>query len=197
MCTATGRAAAATIQGETAAAAGRLGLAPVHKEVTKKINSELVPVCFQIQGDTATNKIGVRATILPVLGSKTQVNGGCTGNALWSQVAACWGYNPSAAPQHLGLNPSLPTDPCPGVPSSEQTQGMGRCGSTPLSSQPRHDLTSNHTRAPFGARGNSQITSPTQPCSRLSPLGGSLAAPSGREPRRGWRIFPKSAQLLR
>lgn len=190
MCTATGRAVAATIQGETAAAAGRLGLAPVHKEVTKKINSELVPVCFQIQGDTATNKIGVRATILPVLGSKTQVNGGCMGNALWSQVAACWGYNPSGAPQHLGLNPSLPTDPCPGTPSSEQTQGMGRCGSTPLCSQPRRDLTSNHTRAPFGAPGNSQITSPTQPCSRLSPVGREPGGTLGQGTSEGLEDFP-------
>lgn len=85
MCTATGRGVAATVQGETAAAAGRLGLAPVHKEVIKKINSELVPVCFQIQEDKDMN-IGLRATILPILGSKKQMTGGCMGNALWPQV---------------------------------------------------------------------------------------------------------------
>lgn len=131
MCTAVGRGVAATVQGETAAAAGRLGLAPVHKEVTKKINSELLPVCFQIQEDKDVNKISLRPTVLPILGCKKRVNGGCMGNALWSQVTTCKGYNFSAAPQHLGLNSSLSTDPWAGIQSSEQTKRWGSMAAHP------------------------------------------------------------------
>lgn len=92
---------AATVQGETAAAAGRLGSAPVHKEVTKEINSELVPICFQIQRDKDMNKTSLSANILPVPGSKKQVNGGCSrGNVLWSQMTTtCRVYENSQ--QHL------------------------------------------------------------------------------------------------
>lgn len=147
---------AATVQGETAAAAGRLGLAPVHKEVTKKINSELVPVCFQIQEDKDMNKINLRATMLPILGSKKQVNGGCTGNALWSQVTTCKGYNLSVAPQHLGLNSSLSTDPCAGIQSFTANPRDGAAWQhTLLCFQRLGDLTSNDRHTPFGAPGNS------------------------------------------
>jgi len=112
------------------AAAGRLGLAPVHKQVTKKINSDLVPLCFQIQEDKYMNKISLGVTVLPVLGSKKWVNGGCMGNALWSQVVTRKGYHLSAAHQHSGLNFSPSTDPCRGIQSSQQAQEMGQHGST-------------------------------------------------------------------
>lgn len=142
---------AATVQGETAAAAGRLGSAPVHKEVTKKINSELVPVCFQIQKDKDMNKTSLRATILPVLGSKKQVNGGCRDNALWFQKTnTCKVYKIPAAPHPLGLNSFHPPQSKHPVLTAHPRDGAV-WQHTLLCLQLLHDLTSNDTHTPTPA----------------------------------------------
>lgn len=60
--------------GQACGCCGRLGFTPVHKEVTQKINSEMVLVCFHIQEDKDMNKHSSGATILPFWTQK-QVTG--------------------------------------------------------------------------------------------------------------------------
>lgn len=51
--------------GRACGCSGGLGFTSVYKEVTKKINSEMVPVCFHIEEDKDMNMLHLRATILP------------------------------------------------------------------------------------------------------------------------------------
>lgn len=118
--------------GMCAATGNRLGLAPVHKEVTKKINSELVPVCFQIQEDKDMNKISLRATILPALGSKKQEDEGCMGQCSVVSGDHLQGLQPLGSTSTPWLEFSFHRPPFR-HPVLAATPGDGRCGSTPFS----------------------------------------------------------------